>query len=174
MATQKFSKIRLGPGSMNDLVGESEIFCETVDPTPSDGKNGDLWIKAGTQAKFYQKVNGAWVDVGSNPAPTTVALVDGQLTLADAITYAATQYPFALITYTIDRGASTSRRRTGFLVINSDSGSATLQNSEEITELGADVQVTFSTTILAGVVKVQYTSINEGVALTLKYTISGW
>jgi hypothetical protein len=60
MAKAKFESIRLGLGDLINTT-DSEVFAETSAPTPSDGKDGDLWLRlAGANSAVYHKRNGQW------------------------------------------------------------------------------------------------------------------
>lgn len=107
-------------------------------------------------------------------SPTSVALVDGQLTPADALTFPAGTFTSARLEYVLTRGSGSGRQRTGELTILND-GISTANYSHEFLELGSDVQVQWSVTVSGGLVHLQYvTDATEGVPLNLSYTIASW
>ena len=154
-----------------------------VGNTPSSGsaywhlelvgiQDGDVcFVVNGSYSSIQQRAGGLWGSVSGQPV--SVALVDGQLTTADAFTFSGSYLPYAEIQYTIRRGAGQGSKRKGSLTILND-GSGTFQYSHEFLELGTDVSVTLVLSMAGGTFHVGYTSVATGAAITFEYTLKGW
>jgi len=145
-----------------------------------DGKDGDIWIKTpsagfptgGSDVEMYIKASNVWQ--GTKGTPFVVSLVDGQLTPATALEYPSSAFRYAQIDYTVKRGTGDGRKRSGTLTVLHDGSSPTPVYSHEFNEIGIDINCPFTVSYSGGNVKILYTSVNEGVALELKYVIKGW
>lgn len=144
-----------------------------------DGKDGDIWVQVpaagfpsgGGDSEIWIKVATLWRPLAWTN-PTTVSLVDGQLTDDVALEFPAGVLPYCVLEYTVKRGAGLSRKRTGKMVILNDGSIA--NQTHEFQEIGFDVQVPFTVDLFAGKVRILYTSVAEGNAIELRYAIRGW
>lgn len=146
--------------------------------SPVDGKDGDIWIKVpiagfpagGDDVDLYLKAGNTWKSISG--APIQIALTDGQAVAVDAIAVPVAAFAYASIEYTIRRGGGQGRKRQGDFKIMSDGIS--VQFSHAFDEIGSDVNVPLTVTASGGLIRLQYTSSNEGVAIELSYVIKGW
>lgn len=168
--------------SYNSLVGSNLGNQPDTSPSewkPVDGKDGDIFIQVpsagfpagGGDVDIFLKVDTVWRALAET-SPPTVALVDGQLSEATAVELPAGIFPFAEISYTVKRGSGHSRKRKGVFTILNDG--STVEYSHEFDEIGADVNVPFSVDIAGGLIRLRYTSVLEGSAIELKYSVKGW
>jgi hypothetical protein len=135
-------------------------------------KDGDVaYVFSGANSTTLQRINSLWQDLAGQPA--TVALVDGQVSPADAFVFLANGKSYAQVNYTIRRGSDQSRKRFGTYNVSNDNFS-TVQYDHGYNQIGADVEVTVSWALTGGNVRMQYTSVSEGLPIELRYTIKGW
>lgn len=135
-------------------------------------KDGDVaFVINGGASTILQRAGGVWGDLGN--APATVALVDGQLSPADAVVFLGSDKSWALIQATIRRGSGQGRKRVSLYNVLNDNVSD-VEYDHKFTDIGADINVTFTWTMAGGNVHMQYTSVSEGNAIEMKYTIKGW
>ena len=168
--------------SYNSLINSNIGNQPDISPAewgPVDGKDGDVWIQVpaagfptgGDDSEIYLKVNKIWRPL-SFSNPITKNLVDGQLTTEVAAEYPATLFPYAVLEYTVRRGSGHNRKRSGLMIILSDS--ATVSYTHETNDIGADVNCPFSVSVSAGVVSLNYTSTLEAIPIELRYILRGW
>jgi len=100
---------------------------------------------------------------------STVSLVNNQASPITAFSYSASTYNFSVIEYSLTRNTS---KQVGMLLIANDASSATLTNA--FADLNNVTGVTFSTSVSAGNVNIQYTTTNTGFNAFLKYSIRQW
>lgn len=135
-------------------------------------KDGDICIVNLTNAADYrQRNNGIWVSLAN--VPNSITLVDGQLVSAVAFQYLGSSFPFAKVEYTLRRSAGTGIQRKGVFELLND-GTSSVQYSHQFEELGPDVGCDITIGMSGGNVQLSYTSSNQGLPLTLLYTIRGW
>ncbi len=135
-------------------------------------KDGDFaYVVNGANSAVQQRVAGAWTVLGD--APITVSLVDGQASPAPAVVYIGSTKAFGKFEYTLRRGSGQGRKRKGLMNILNDTLTVA-EYDHTFNEIGTDVNSWLTIDILAGNVRVMYTSGLEGVALELKYSLKGW
>lgn len=135
-------------------------------------KDGDVaFVINGGASTILQRAGGVWTDLGS--APATVALVDGQLSPADAIVFLGSDKSWARISATIRRGSGHGRKRMSVYGILNDNISD-VEYSHKFDDIGSDINVVFTFIMSGGNVHMQYTSASEGNAIEMKYIIEGW
>lgn len=153
----------------NNTPAPGSSFWETALVTVKDGDI--VLVTNGASSDILIRNNGLWVSLANIPA--TVALVDGQIAPAAAITYNAATLPYAKIEYTIRRGSGHGRKREGTYYIIND-GATGIQFRHAFSTIGSDVQAPFTPVISGGNIMINYTSVSEGNAIELKYTLRGW
>lgn len=151
-----------------------------------NGKDGDVWIKVpnvvdyrvgGSDVEMYLKNNGSWVSV-TNANPFTVVLLDNQPAPVICISYPASLLPFATIKYTLRRDVipavvpSYSQIQEGLLTVINDGSAANL--THEYSSNGIEIGVNFSVSVLAGTVRILYTSTLQSKKIELRYILKGW
>lgn len=95
---------------------------------------------------------------------------DDQLTPLTLIEYNAALYPHSVIEYGIVRGTEV---RTGRLYVVTDGTSASIDDTH--LDINAnDIGVEFNTTVVAGNVRIQYTSTNTGISGSFTYSQRRW
>lgn len=143
-----------------------------------DGKDGDIWFQTpaagfpagGTDCDVFQKSGNIWASLRGKEIQ--IALVDGQLVTADAISIPAGIFNYANVEYTVRRGGGHGRKRQGSMKILNDGSS--VQYSHDFNEIGSDVNVPFTVSVSGGFVHFEYTSANEGVPIMFGYVLKGW
>ncbi len=151
-----------------------------------NGKDGDVWIKVpnvadyrlgGSDVEMYVKNNGNWVSV-TNANPFTVILNDNQVAAAIAISYPAVLLPFATVQYTLRRDTipaalpSYAQIQEGTMTVISDG--ATANFTHDYSANGIDMGVDFSVDVVAGVVRISYTSTSQSKQIEFRYILKGW
>lgn len=160
------SLINSNMGNEPDL---NPTYWETV---LTSTKDGDIaFIINGGSSDINIRQNNVWVSITIQPS--TVALVDGQVSPAPALSYPANVFPYAMIEYTVRRGAGTGRAQEGVIYVQTDQSLIT-NYRHQFSHIGNAVNVTFSVSISGGVVYLNYTSVNEGVPIQFKYIVKGW
>ena len=135
-------------------------------------KDGDIaYVVAGNASDVIQRIGGIWRDLGG--APVTVALVDGQVSPADALVFLGSDRSWAKIEYTLRRGIGQNRKRKGVYEVLNDNASD-VEYSHAFTDIGSDIEVSVTWSMAGGNVHMQYTSVSEGNAIEFKYTLKGW
>lgn len=135
-------------------------------------KDGDIaFVINGGASTILQRAGGVWSDLGS--APATIALVDGQVSPADAIVFLGSDKAAATLRATIRRGAGHGRKRMSTYKVLNDTVSG-VEYSHNFDDIGLDIAVTFTWSMAGGNVHMQYTSAAEGNPIEMKYTIEGW
>ena len=170
MAIKKIKEFILGSGDIVDTSLQSVWKAVSVDPTPSDGANGDIWIRVdGARTNLFQKVNGYWISLTEKPVITTLA--DNQSN-ANAIELPAALFRNLEINYVIKRGGN-SRIIKGTLNITHDG--VLIQYTDEFIELGLDTGVELlDPVLLGGNVRVNYNSTNESINPVIEWYVKGW
>lgn len=124
---------------------------------------GDGELKWDSTGKFLE-LNGLAIKALS----TSISLVDNTAVPTTAFSYSASTYNFAVVEYSLTRSTA---KQVGRMLIVNDAASVSLHN--DFSNLN-DTGVTFSATISAGNVLVQYTTTNTGFNGFLKYSIRQW
>lgn len=160
------SKVALNVGNQPDI---SPSQWETMYVGVKDGDVA--MVIDGASSTILQRAGGLWRDLAGNPA--TVALVDGQVSPADAFVFLGSDKSFAHVEYTIRRGAGQDRKRKGDYNILNDNSIA-VEYDHSYVEIGTDVNVTVTWDISGGNVRMRYTSALETIPIELRYSLKGW
>ena len=131
--------------------------------------DGDVVILTNGAIDMLQRIGGVWVSMVGRPV--SKSLVDGQLTFADAVLAPLSTFRVLKVIATFKRGTGGSRMRRSEFVVLSDG--TNVETSETFAEIGSDVNVTTQVVVSGGQVRLQYTSVNEGVALSVDYSFQG-
>lgn len=132
-------------------------------------RDGDIAIIVAGSIDFQQRISGQWLSMGFRPK--TAILADNQVALTEIFNYAANDFKKVRIEYEVSRPSG--RSRSGFFSVLSD-GVSEMSYDEEFILVGADVGVTITPSISAGVISLSYTSENQGTPITFKYNLKGW
>lgn len=135
-------------------------------------KDGDVaFVIQGATSTILQRAGGVWVDLGRTPI--AISLVDGQLTPADAIVFVGSDKSWAKIEATVRRGVGHGRKRKSLYNVLNDNASV-IEYDHTFTDIGLDINVTFTWAMAGGNVHMQYVSDLEGVAIEMTYSLLGW
>jgi hypothetical protein len=132
--------------------------------------DGDVVILTNGTVDMLQRIGGVWVSMVGRAVHKT--LVDGQLTFADAILAPLSTFRVLKVIATFKRGTGGSRMRRSEFAILSDG--TNVETSETFAEIGSDIQVTTQVVVSGGQIRLQYTSVNEGVDLSVDYSFQGY
>lgn len=124
---------------------------------------GDAELKWDSTGKFLE-LNGLAIKALSS----SISLVDNTSTPTTAFSYDAATYNYAIVEYSLTRNTA---KQVGRMLIVNDASTVSLNN--DFGNLN-DTGVTFSATVSAGNVLVQYTTTNTGFNGFLKYSIRQW
>jgi hypothetical protein len=136
--------------------GEIAFFTTTTDIT----SNSLLKYSTANQAISLNNLEISTLSTGS--------ILDNQSSPVAVLSYNATSYPFAIIEYSVERGAN---RRVGRFMVTHDG--VTPELGEDFIQKG-DTGTTFTADISGGNVRILYTSTNTGTSGTLKFSMRRW
>jgi len=155
-----------------NLGNQPDISPNQWETLYNNVKDGDMALVVnGALSMVLQRVNGIWTSITG--LQITINLNDGQAVPADAIVFLGSSKTWAKLEYTIKRGVGEGRKRKGLMNILND-GVNTVEYDHRWNEIGLDVNANLDVIMIGGNVHVQYTSVNEGVPITMKYQIRGW
>lgn len=124
---------------------------------------GDAELKWDSTGKFLE-LNGLAIKALSS----SISLVDNTSTPTTAFSYDAATYNYAIVEYSLTRNMA---KQVGRMLIVNDTSTVSINN--DFSNLN-DTGITFSATVSAGNVLVQYTTTNTGFNGFLKYSIRQW
>lgn len=107
------------------------------------------------------------LEVGALSSP--VVLADNTMSPADAIVYNATNYPFVILEYSIQRDLV---RECGRLIVATNGIDVTL--TADFAAAGGSSGIVLTAVIDSGNVKIQYVSTSTGLSGSLKYSFRRW
>lgn len=124
---------------------------------------GDSQLVWNNTGKFIE-LNGLAIKALSS----SISLVDNTAAPTTAFSYDAATYNYAIVEYSLTRNTA---KQVGRMLIVNDASTVSIHN--DFSNLN-DTGVTFSATVSAGNVLVQYTTTNTGFNAFLKYSIRQW
>lgn len=175
MAQFKIEKLILGAGDLTQTSAQSVFRASNSNPTPSDGSDGDIWVKVlGINSDILIKVNGQWQSLLNKPLSTTL---NDNTTGGIALSFPAIAFNAMTIEFVATRG---SNKRQGILkIVNNGTigptGASLVEYADN--DLGpSNIGINFNAQvdISGSVVQVMYDTDSQGSNASLTYTLKGF
>lgn len=145
-----------GNASINDVFGRSDADNETVNRIDINGKS----------SYALNSADGVYYGYHKTEAGKSVTLTDNTTNGDSGINFSATDEKSNLIYYTASRGSNV---RHGVLRITASASGSTL--TDEFSEDGADIELTFTASVASGTTTLNYTTSSTGNDVTFKYRV---
>ena len=145
-----------GNASINDVFDRSDADNETVNRININGKS----------SYALNSADGVYYGYHKTEAGKSVTLTDNTTNGDSGINFSATDEKSNLIYYTASRGSNV---RHGVLRITASASGSTL--TDEFSEDGADIELTFTASVASGTTTLNYTTSSTGNDVTFKYRV---